>query len=120
MYQYFVDNKAATIAFICIVAVSLCYFAVRMMQKIGMEKVRKTVYKAFVYAENHFNHGENRIKFEYVVQQAQKKIPAPFNLFITEKLLRDTIQLWFTLCKDLLDDGRINGTGDNEEEEEEK
>lgn len=111
MYQYFIDNPKLAIIFICIVAVIFCYIAVKIMQTIGMEKVRKAVYRAFVDAERHFQHGDNWAKFEYVVDIAKKSIPAPFNLFITEDFMRKVIQLWFDLCKDLLDDGRVNGTG---------
>ena len=87
-----------------------CYIAIKIMQTIGMEKVRKTVYDGFVLAENQFNHGENAEKFNYVVELAKKAVPAPFNVFITESLLRKMVQLWFDLCKNLLDDGRNQNT----------
>ena len=98
---------------ICIFTAFICFITVKILQSIGMEKVRKTVYTAFVDAENRFKKGDNRTKFEYVVGIAKKSIPAPFNLFITETLLRNMVQLWFDLCKDLLDDGKVNGTGKN-------
>lgn len=113
MYAQLVNNKSFCILALCILTVVFCLIAVKIMQTIGMEKVRKTVYRAFIEAENRFRYGENRSKFNYVVDVAKKSIPAPFNLFITEDLIRDVIQLWFDLCKDLLDDGRMNGTGDN-------
>ena len=113
MYEQLVNNKSLCITVLCIITVVFCFVAVKIMQTLGMEKVRKTVYKAFIEAENKFKQGDNRAKFEYVVNVAKKAIPAPFNLFITESLIRDVIQLWFDLCKDLLDDGRINGTGKN-------
>ena len=111
MYQQLVSNKPACILVICVLVATFCVVAVKFMQTIGMEKVRKTVYHAFVEAENLFRQGDNKTKFEYVVDIAKKAVPAPFNLFITEKLLREVVQLWFDLCKDLLDDGKMNGTG---------
>ena len=81
-----------------------------------MEEIREYVYKLFVEAEHEFKYGENDAKFEYVICFARSAIPAPFDLFITESLLRKTVQLWFDLCKDLLDDGKFNGTGKTEEE----
>ena len=90
-----------------VVVIGLFLF-VKSMQAIGMEKVRKFVYQLFVEAENAFQHGDNTQKFEYVVNLAKSAVPTPFNLFITEKSIRKVIQLWFDLCKDLLDDGRIN------------
>ena len=85
------------------------------MQKIGMEKIRAYVYKLFVYAENEFEHGDNEQKFDYVVQLARSSIPLPFSLVITESLLRKVIQAWFDICKDLLDDGKINKSGKGDE-----
>ena len=114
MYAQLVNNKSLCIIVLCILTVVFCLIAVKIMQTIGMEKVRKTVYASFVEAENRFKKGDNKTKFEYVVNVAKKSIPAPFNLFITETLIRDVIQLWFDLCKDLLDDGRMNGTGKND------
>lgn len=107
--QLLLSDKTLAVSFMCIGAVILCVVAVKVMQKIGLEKVRKTVYRGFVQAEHYFKHGENTQKFEYVVGLAKNAIPAPFNMFITEKLLRNIIQLWFDLCKDLLNDGRLNG-----------
>lgn len=110
MYQYFVSNPVVAIIFIVLVLAVLVVLAVKKLQSMGLEKIRAIVYKAFVKAENKFNHGDNTQKFEYVVNLARSHLPAPFNIFITESLLRSVIQMWFDLVKDLLDDGRVNGT----------
>lgn len=116
MYEQLIANKSLMVLVICMFAACICFIAVKIMQTIGMEKVRKTVYSAFVDAENRYKQGDNKTKFEYVVNIAKKAIPAPFNLFITETLLREVVQLWFDLCKDLLDDGKMNGTGNTNKE----
>lgn len=113
MYQSIIHNPKLAILIICVISVFIGYIAIKLIQTVGMEKIRKTVYRAFVDAENNFKYGDNHAKFEYVVDIAKKSIPAPFNLFITENSLRKVIQLWFLLCKDLLDDGRVNGTGND-------
>ena len=110
MYNYLIENPKFAIILIAVMVIALIFLAVKFLQKIGLEKVRAVVYKGFVLAEHAFNHGENEQKFEYVVQLARSSIPIPFNLLITESLLRKVIQLWFDLCKDLLDDGKVNGT----------
>lgn len=110
MYQYFVSNPVIATIFIMIVLAVILFFVVKKLQSMGLEKIRAIVYKAFVTAENSFNHGDNTQKFEYVVNLARSHLPAPFNLFITESLLRNVVQMWFDLVKDLLDDGRVNGT----------
>ena len=111
MYNYFIENPVVAIIFLVIVVAVSLFLFVKAMQKIGLEKIRATVYNAFIIAEHEFQYGENTQKFEYVIQLARSAIPKPFNLFITEKSLKSVIQLWFNLCKDLLDDGKLNGTG---------
>ena len=108
MYEYLVKNPILAIIFIVIVAVLAIFPMVKLIQKVGLEKVREVVYKGFVEAENEFLYGENTEKFDFVVDLAKKSIPLPFSLFITDTLLRKVIQLWFDLCKDLLDDGKLN------------
>lgn len=110
MKAYLIENmEIVTLAVIGIIFA--LFVIVRAVQKIGLEKIRGYVYKLFVAAEHKFQHGENEEKFEYVICFAKSAIPAPFNLFITETLLRKVVQAWFDLVKDLLDDGKLNGTG---------
>lgn len=110
MYQYFVSNPVIAVIFIVIVLAVIVFFAVKKLQSIGLEKIRAVVYSAFVRAEHEFQYGDNTQKFEYVVGLARSHLPAPFNIFVTESLLRNVVQMWFDLVKDLLDDGRVNGT----------
>lgn len=104
---------------ICVLAavgVALVIFAiVKTVQKIGLEKIRASVYQFFIDAEHEFQEGENSEKFEYVINATKAIIPAPFNLLITETLLRKVVQAWFNIVKDLLDDGKMNGTSVKEE-----
>ena len=110
MYEFFVQNPVIAVIFIVIVVAFALLLVVKAMQKIGLERIREIVYKGFVEAEHEFQYGENTEKFEYVINLARTAIPTPFNLFITESLLRKVIQAWFDLVKDLLDDGTLNGT----------
>lgn len=107
MMEYLITNKeTVTLATIGIVVAIV--IAVKYVQHVGLEKIRKYVYRLFIAAEREFQHGENTEKFEYVIQWARIAIPTPYNLFITERLLRKVVQAWFNICKDLLDDGRFN------------
>lgn len=115
MYNYLVQNPIVATIFILVVVAFVIFLLVKLIQKVGLEKVRKVVYDGFVKAEHEFLQGENEDKFNFVVDLAKKSIPLPFSLFITDKLLRQIIQLWFELCKDLLDDGKLNGTSHDEE-----
>ena len=108
MYEYLVENPQFAVVFIAIVAIIGVFLLVKGMQSIGMEKIRAYVYKLFVEAEHEFQYGDNTEKFEYVINLAKSAIPLPFNLFITESLLRKVVQAWFDISKDLLDDGKLN------------
>lgn len=110
MHKYFIENPIVAVVFIVAVVVIALLLAVKVLRNLGFEKIRKAVYLAFVVAENSFNHGDNKTKFEYVVNTAKECLPDPFKIFISEKLLRKVIQEWFTLCKDLLDDGKVNNS----------
>ena len=116
MYEFLVQNPVIAAIFILIVVAITLFIVVKAMQAIGFEKIRGYVYEKFVEAEHEFQYGENTEKFEYVIQLARSHIPLPYSLFITESLLRKVIQAWFNLCKDLLDDGKLNGTGKEKEE----
>lgn len=108
MYNYLIQNPLLAIIFIAIVVIAAVLLLIKVIQSIGLEKVRKIVYDGFVEAEHAFKHGDNSQKFDYVVQLARSSIPQPFNMFITEALLRKVIQLWFDICKNLLDNGKID------------
>ena len=100
---------------LAIIGVVIALFViVKVVQKVGLERIRGAVYHLFLVAEHDFQEGQNEEKFEYVINAARAIIPMPFSLFITESLLRQVVQAWFDLVKDLLDDGKMNGTGGNE------
>jgi hypothetical protein len=83
---------------------------VKRCQEKGLDEIRGDVYQLFLMAEHRFQSGEGKAKMDYVITMAKELIPSPFNMFITEALLRKAVQAWFDLIKDLLDDGKLNGT----------
>ena len=117
MNDYLVANPNVAVAIAVVGMVLVAIVFVKVMQTVGMEKIRGYVYKLFVMAEHEFKYGENEEKFEYVICFARSALPTPFDMFITESLLRKVVQAWFDICKDLLDDGRFNGSGKEEGEE---
>lgn len=108
MREFLTLQPKVAIIFIAFTVVAVAFLFIKLMQTMGMEKIRGYVYKLFVEAENEFKQGDNEEKFNYVIVFAKSAVPAPFNLFITEKTVRKVVQLWFDLCKDLLDDGKLN------------
>ena len=111
--EYIIANKETCILAGIGIVIAL-FVIVKLLQSIGLERIRAGVYQLFIDAEHEFQEGENEEKFEYVINAAKAFIPAPFNLFITESLLRRVVQAWFDICKDLLDDGRVNNSEEGE------
>ena len=112
--EYIIANKEMCILAAIGIVIAL-FVIVKLLQSIGLEKIRESVYQLFIDAEHEFQEGENEEKFEYVINAAKTFIPAPFNLLITETLLRKVVQAWFDIVKDLLDDGRVNASEEAEE-----
>lgn len=110
MFTYLTTHLSLTIIFIIIILLFFCFLFIKHLQNIGLEKIRGKVYQTFLFVEHEFQYGDNEQKFEYVIQLARSSLPKPFNFFITENLLRNIIQLWFDLIKDLLDDGKMNNS----------
>ena len=110
MYGFLVSNPVLAFIFVVAVIAVAVFLAVKAIQKIGLDKIKLYAYQWFQDAEKEFEHGENMQKFEFVVQLARSALPSPFDKFVTEKLLRKVVQLWFDVCKDKLDDGKINGS----------
>ena len=51
---------------------------------------------------------------------ARGLLPKPIQLFVSESMLKEAVQLWFDGIKDLLDDGKLNASILEEREEERK
>lgn len=85
-----------------ILTLIIIYLIVQVIKHIGLDKLREVAYQGFLQAEKDFKYGDNHTKFEYVVCIVRRAVPMYLAPFVTEKLLRELIQIWFNLCKDLL------------------
>ena len=52
MYNYLVEDHLLAIIFILLVIVFVVFLLIKLMQNLGLEKVRAIVYKGFVTAEH--------------------------------------------------------------------
>ena len=59
--------------------------------------------------------GSGKQKMKYVVSQARKLLPSWLQYFVTDEFLESVIEKWFQAVKDLLDDGKLNGSEEEEE-----
>ena len=85
--------------------------AFQYMKQKGLEGIRIEVYKLILKAEHRYKEsGEGPKKLKWVVQQARGLIPNWLQIFVTEEALEKIIDAWFRGVKDLLDDGKVNGS----------
>lgn len=77
----------------------------------ALDGIREDVYQLILKAEHIYNGSEQgKQKFKYVVQQARGFLPSWLQIFVSQEFLEKLIEKWFQGVKDLLDDGKINGT----------
>ena len=76
-----------------------------------LEEIRADVYQLFLEAEHNtkiFVTGKQKMK--WVLMRARSLLPEWAQMFITDAFLEKVVQSWFDAVKDLLDDGKLNGT----------
>ena len=47
---------------------------------------------------------------KWVIQEARKLLPGWLQIVVSEEILEKLVQSWFDGIKDLLDDGKVNGS----------
>ncbi len=98
-----------------IIAVSVIYLIYAYAKMKGLDGIRKEVYKLFLIAEHMYKEtAQGKQKLTWVVQQARGLLPSWLQVILTDKTLEKIIDAWFKGIKDLLDDGKVNGSGDGE------
>lgn len=96
---------------IILMLVSVAFMAVIYFRQRTLDDIRADVYKLFLKAEHTFvksNSGKQKMK--WVLSQARLLLPNWIQLFVTNASLEKILQLWFDGIKDLLDDGKMNGS----------
>ena len=77
----------------------------------GMDGIRGDVYQLILKAEHVYNEsGQGKQKLKWVVSQARGLLPKWLQVFVTEEMMMRVIDEWFKGVKDLLDDGKVNGS----------
>lgn len=77
----------------------------------GLEGIRAEVYQLILKAEHIYEaSGSGKQKLKWVVQQARGLLPKWLGWIITEEVLMEIVDKWFQGVKDLMDDGKVNGS----------
>lgn len=102
-------NITVLVIILAIIAlITSCFIGYCYLKQNTIDEIRGDVYQLFLKAEKIYKHGENSKKFKFVVQQARGLLPSWASLFISDYFLDITIEAWFRMTKDLLDDGKMN------------
>lgn len=77
----------------------------------NLDAIRTDVYQLILKAEHSFKESKaGQQKLKWVVQQARGLLPKWTQVFISEETLMHLVDTWFKGVKDLLDDGKMNGS----------
>ena len=105
------------IAVLIIIAVTVIVMAVVYLKDRTLDDIRNDVYQLILRAEHLYEQsGAGKQKMKWVVSQARKLLPKWMQAFISDEGLEKIIQAWFDGVKDLLDDGKMNGSGSDKSE----
>ena len=76
-----------------------------------LDDIRADVYQLFLKAEHMYKEsGSGQQKMKYVISMARSLLPSWLQAFISERSLERLLETWFREVKDLLDDGKVNGS----------
>lgn len=104
---------------VAVLFVVTIFMSIQYMKAKGLEGIRNDVYQLILKAEHMYNEsGQGKQKFEWVIQQSRMLLPRWLQIFVTEEMLKKIVQSWFTGIKDILDDGKINGSQETDQEAE--
>ena len=101
MKELFEQNKVLFLAVItALIIVFLVKKLIDYITRKGLEGIRLDVYKLFVEAEKTFRASkQGQQKFDYVIHMARGLLPKPIQLFVSESMLKEAVQLWFDVLK---------------------
>ena len=98
------------IVVVVLLAVTI-FMAIQYLKRAGLDGIRNDVYQLILKAEHLYNEsGQGKQKFEWVIQQARGLLPKWLQVFVSTETLENVVQYWFIGVKDLLDDGKVNGS----------
>lgn len=94
-----------------LVVISVIWMGYTYLKNRTLDEIRGDVYRLVLRAEHTYKESSSgKQKMKWVVSQARKLLPGWMQLIISEEMLQKIIQVWFDEVKDLLDDGKMNGS----------
>ena len=94
-----------------LIVISVIWMGYTYLKNRTLDEIRGDVYQLVLKAEHTYRlSSSGKQKMKWVVSQARKLLPGWMQLIISEEMLQKIIQVWFDEVKDLLDDGKMNGS----------
>ena len=94
-----------------LIVISVIWMGYTYIKNRTLDEIRGDVYQLVLKAEHTYRlSSSGKQKMKWVVSQARKLLPGWMQLIISEEMLQKIIQVWFDEVKDLLDDGKMNGS----------
>ena len=94
-----------------LIVASVIWMGYAYLKNRTLDEIRGDVYQLVLKAEHTYRlSSSGKQKMKWVVSQARKLLPGWMQLIISEEMLQKIIQVWFDEVKDLLDDGKMNGS----------
>ncbi len=99
------------IVFLVIVIVSAVWIFFEYLKGKTLDDLRGDAYQLILKAEHAYNGSKTgKDKMKYVVSTFHTMLPGWLKAFISEESLERLLETWFKEVKDLLDDGKVNGS----------
>lgn len=93
------------------IVISVIWIAYSYLKEKTLDQIRADVYQLILKAEHFYTQSSSgKQKLKWVVQEARKLLPGWMQALISEDAMQRIIQVWFDEVKDLLDDGKVNGS----------
>ncbi len=79
----------------------------------SLNEIRADVYQLFLKAEHNPAFSEMpKQRMKWVLSRARLLLPSWLQVMITDAFLEKVVEGWFRAIKDLLDDGKLNRSGE--------
>lgn len=96
---------------VAIILVFAVVMLVNYLKNKNLDNIRTDVYQLILKAEHSFKESKaGQQKLKWVVQQARGLLPKWVQALVSEETLLQLVDTWFKGVKDLLDDGKMNGS----------
>ena len=106
--------KPVIIALVMFLVIVTVVMVVQYLKYKKLDGLRLEAYKKFLIAEHMYRRGAGQEKMAWVFKQIRALMPGWLAFIVSEEVMKEIVQGWFKGIKDLLDDGKVNGTGKTE------